>query len=371
MPLDFDTLCEVMSLLDDRPTLLNMMLTCRTLHRRGVPFLLASGVIMGDACLASFCSFMLRDASRPLLLREAGFGLFFHARPPSHVGDAFVSVLRNAVELRRLSVHRSVLTLLGDDRTWQAIASLREIDDLTLDGFSDEGLRMLAVLQSPVRVIRISFHGRGSSAERQNFVLVLAHLRHTLEDVTAKSATWSSLDAQVCYPHVTSLSLVDCQEVDIVGLVRAFPHLRNLYFRFEYEWRNEWYTAPDETRERNLARQQLACWPSLRLFDASLAHLYVMAPLCHIERLVFDMYVPSDRYWQWYSDALALAQPTYLALTFIPRDMQSFWALFERTPPCLERFVFVLHYISEPRPLPEALVRAALPWMYRYTNRLP
>lgn len=357
MSLDFDTLLEIMSRVDDRPTLSRFMRTCRTLYFKGTPLLLRLGVSMNDVHLSSFCDFMLSDTSRLQFLCEAGFGLFYLGWSGSELARSFATVLQGASNLRKLSLHFSVLR--RHPRVIRAISTLERIQELTLDGLPEEEQHIFQNIKSPIRKITVSFHGRERYISRPNFVQVLAPLRNFLEDITVKFASWPESDSGIRYPKVTSLTLVDCVTVDTVGLVFAFPNLCDLQLRFEHEWGDEWRALPEPTRLRNLARQEHASWSSLRTLDCSLTHLYILAPSCSINHLIIDVCLPSDTCLPWYLETLQLAQPTRLNLLVrrpvdllvrLP-DIQNMITLLERTPMCLCELVLSIHYNKSIAPL--------------------
>lgn len=346
MKLNYDILLEALSWIDDVKTVSIFMRTCRTIYTEGVPRLFRLDVCIdarNSLHLDSFCAFMLREQSRVALLQRARFSDFVFPpgrRPLTHVTNDFVRILRGAARLKSLSVDRSVLKLHCDVSS--AIASLTTIEEFSLRGDCTASRSLLRNMKSPVQKVDISFCNGSVFFHRLSFIILLSSMQDTLTDITLTFTTWPVANFTVCYPKVTHLRLIDCENTDLACLVRLFPNLRKLWSSFQLLPMDKFNDIDvAASRQWNISRQHEASWPSLDLVEMPICRLYAMAPICPIRHLSLPSFHLSDDLLQCYDTILASAQPSYLTLCTEWRDIGAYSLrdLLLRIPHGLQRLV--------------------------------
>lgn len=131
--LDLDTLLHAMGLVEDRPTLLSLLRTCRTLYSAGSPYLLTYPLNLDSQGTAlSFCTWMLSDSDtnserRFRHFRQLSFSMLFNdddgGRDSSNL---FATLLRRATNLKDLSFETT--TDFMDSVTQEFLTALQSLD---------------------------------------------------------------------------------------------------------------------------------------------------------------------------------------------------------------------------------------------------
>ncbi|KAI0687182.1 hypothetical protein BC835DRAFT_410979 [Cytidiella melzeri] len=307
MSLNVDVLFEIMrSCTQDKSTLSRLMRTCHLLYTKGVPLLLGSQITIRSRQLFSFCQFMKVDINhRSQLIRSINFTFC----QLEHTIDAtpeelatILLMLENATNLKRLRLDNA--TLKSDDRLPMTIAALKTIEELELDTFGPQAESMLITLKSPIRAMTVSFvDAEGKPLETYqptpSFIEAFKTFRETLEEITVSSAHWTSPwsgpTVDVSFTKVTSLKLLDWNDVEGEPLMVAFPNLRKLHARrediFSVDTHDFFRGAGDVGSLRQLKieaqNRNSVSWPFLD--ELSGEYLYCFAILCPVRELSVSM----------------------------------------------------------------------------------
>ncbi len=291
LDMHYDVLVLIVSHMS-RIDLLSVMGACRTLHSMLVPHLLAiSHNLRRTNQLVSFCHFMLDDKPlRFLYLRDLTISLTFVSSPL--LSDLLAKVLRQACKLQGLGLHCGILE--GDSRISEAIAAHTGLRKLSLRYPGSGARQMLICMQSPIEVVEVIM----SEASEGGIVdpgSLLTGFCSTLTSLSATLARFSTTGIQ--YPHLTTLELNCCNNLDIGPLIHLFPNVRNLKIvtcqgLCSHHEHNSQAVIVDESdvklhRLSNLVVQSelLLQWRTLEYVQGDLPNLYCLAIRGSIRRL--------------------------------------------------------------------------------------
>ncbi|KAI0339562.1 hypothetical protein BDW22DRAFT_567036 [Trametopsis cervina] len=335
-----EILLEIMQWMD-RPTLLNVMLTCRALHANGLRLLLVPQVSIEESKqLRSFCRFISAGSSRWQYLQSLHLKWDTSLFPPDASAMAIekailLQVARNATSLKRLFIEgwRPIPIPLYDETFFGSLRNLVELR-LQYDYSVDLGaVQLLSSLKCPLRVVSLKFPVSGRRIV--DFIEVMAPFRETLEELHADSVVSTRRDPEIIFPKMKDLSLAHFNDWDGPFLMKTFPNLQHL--RYEAYDESGIRQIPDLydtsfeqltiARLENLHNQlRTGCaWPSMLSVSGPIAWVYAMAIACPINKLSLTAETISDGLYpvyhaECYPSIMASAQPSVLYVRLLSED---------------------------------------------------
>ncbi|KAM5531992.1 hypothetical protein V8D89_014326 [Ganoderma adspersum] len=246
--LNADVLCAACQFLTDISDVLSFSLTCSSLRPVATQRLLSISSIRltNGASIHKFHSFLFADApARAPYVRtvQIAWGSEAQHQPTSDDEVSLLIYILSScpnLESIRICVSKSVYSFgppvfshrpAGDPRIVEAIGTLQNLHELSMDGWSEETPALLCAIRAPLRVLRLQCGDhRWESVpwwDPARLESILLHLAPTLEELEIGDAIAPPLSAIKQFPSVRSLT-IGC----IVGrplldrLQHSFPELQ-------------------------------------------------------------------------------------------------------------------------------------------------
>ena len=156
-----------------------------------------------------------------------------------------------------------------------------------------------------------------------DFLEVFSGVKGTLRRAIIRRAGWD-IHQGIVYPKLTSLTLWDVEECEVLGLITSIPNLRELQVSIKTGQPDDefgpldWIQDFDEEREANLSAQTNGgTWTHLETVRGDINILYALGIACHLQNLHLRIADP-DHFDEESQRLLAIvlsAHPTHLHLT--------------------------------------------------------
>lgn len=291
MHLNYDVLLHIMSLADQRETVLAMMQTCRTLHPPSMPKLLSFPVTLGHHSdqNKSFLNYILADvSSRARHIQKLVLEISVCSLPCS-LAD-FAMLIQNCTNLKCLNfVELGIEDLLNVDEigALHAIAGLTSIRVMSAKITGQMTQRLLAEMKSPLRSLTVVADER--SGWEIDLSVALSAFSNSLKSIHATCLPFSSVS--FVYPNVTSFSSegIECNTLSI--LLHSFPNLQRLevcHFGDRFDDDDE----DSEGREdnRDVQSKNGLSWKRLQYLAGDITSLHRLGVLSQVDYLKVESF---------------------------------------------------------------------------------
>lgn len=299
--------------------LLDLLSTCRSLFRSGLPELLGRPYKLCDKDIPSFYDFLLAFAPASFsLLRTFEFLPLYST---VH-WEIVAKLLQHATGLQSLRLNVEYISTAQQDFLRQTMPSLSKLRGLHLErGNQSLTLSILTRMRAPLVFIHLTLD---DGLDYGCAIPLLENFCDTLQCVALSSLTLSEV-AFHC-PKVTSLFLEFCDDVTLPTLVTVFPNLELLSIRTNriYVATPDRDTEYNKMRQDNVAFQKCRRWKSLVSLTADLMALYTMGLQEEIASLAIPVSVDFGRGdFVWLQETFKLLRPEHLELGVTDADAAS------------------------------------------------
>lgn len=327
----FDVLLHVISLADIA-TQSRVMKTCKSLYRYGARELLRSIEvhIPTEAKLHSFLLFMHADPSvRIPCLR--GLSIYREIRISSQTRTLLTDLILRLAESERsvfwyLSLDYAKDLFLADNLLARAVGQLHSLTSVHMYSAGIQAAAVLQLLGKNSHLIDVSIGFQDKllassyyTAAQVDPVHLLRFSKDTLKSLTVKN--WFLMTRTfTVYPRLRNLTIMGEWVPATPKLRRAFPNLSRLYVYGDPTVSPRHYAS---RRERNRNDQLVhGSWSTpWNCFLGELVHLYVLAPICHIQHILLEVEDWQSTDAGQLREVMADVRPEHLQ--FIPLELRS------------------------------------------------
>ena len=265
-----------------------MTRTCRALHQSGARYLLQGDIkIWSPEQLDSLCQYISRDvASRSCYIRGLDLRVFAEslADPGKAVQTALFVTLFSEYAQNLETLNIAYTQPLATELPL-VLSTLSRLRSLTLSAFSEDVEGLLERLQTPLRVLDISFTDNWSweGVITADPAVVCAPLKDVLEVLEVNFVTFEA--SQVQYPRLTTLSVHGCKWAELEHIFHSFPNLANLSLSMLHDDDIEGLGDIEEHRALNVAARERGCWAGLRHLKSDPLSVYMLGVQSTVDTL--------------------------------------------------------------------------------------
>ncbi|KAH8100159.1 hypothetical protein BXZ70DRAFT_210214 [Cristinia sonorae] len=339
MPLDWDVLMAALPFTIDhnanrnygwapkRRDLLNLMKTCHTLYRAGIPYLVKQISFKGDFTLAtSLCDFILQDPHRAdyvELLHLASFNQearFEDDQDNAIQMDKLITVLRLLRNVKTLQINgpNALESRSRKQELFDALAALPAVREIDFRRMHEADEKLVRSLQAPIVSASLHWYESWLDSDVPGTGTILApHCAHL---TTIELTHVPAFEPAVTFPLVRTFIYDNTYyPFERAGeLVDMFPNIERLLLLASdtySSWEDE--EEREELREENqrLLEESQHRWTNLDYFETTAWNAYVLGFSCTVTSFKLYQWLKTDEEIMPFQTVLEDLRPSYFNFT--------------------------------------------------------